>query len=228
MSVARMLPLKMPASQRALGWAVLAAAVFHGVIWLLLQQGGLTGRRDGGGGTSAGWHVGSISMKTEGLPGAEGIRIRVMDGAAWNGRPSVAVDDSGESLPAGVDAPLSEASLARAPAQASVAAGAEHLLPTVYWASESLQSSPRPQLGWVLDEEVLDGVRQARIFLQIWVSALGQIDQVQVLKAEPPGEWVHRALAHVAETAMLPGVKDGQAVPATVVVEIVSDVERFR
>lgn len=226
MSSARMMPIKMPAFQRELCWAVLAAAALHGAMWLLLQQGGLIGRRDGE--TASSVASRADSTQADEHQRAASINIRVADRSATSSRPRVEIDGADHAQPVASGASLPDAALLPSTAQSSIAAGAAHLLPAVYWSSESLQSSPRPQAGWVLDEEVLDGVRQARVLLQVWVSALGQIDQVRILKAEPPGEWAHRALAHVSETIMSPGMKDGRAVPATVVVEIVADVERFR
>lgn len=97
-----------------------------------------------------------------------------------------------------------------------------------YLLAETLSDSPHPDAGWVLDEDVLAGVRQARLTLRLWVSAEGRIDRVALLSAEPAGDWAERAVQHLADTPMQPGLLAGRAVPSTLVVEIASEIERFR
>lgn len=97
-----------------------------------------------------------------------------------------------------------------------------------YLPAEVLSDSPRPDPGWLLDEEVLASVRQARLTMRVWVSAEGRIDRVALLSAEPAGDWAERAVQRLPDTPMLPGLKDGRAVPSTLVVEIASEIERFR
>lgn len=210
---------------RALGGAALAAAVVHGVAWLWLAHGGMTlGRGEArivvpnapispGAGPDSSMHVRwvgrTISTATE-----------APDTAATHG----GAGDVRESTPED----LAVVSPRRVDVPPSLPAGTPDQTPTRYEPSHLLQSSPRPLAGWVLDEEVLDGVRQATLLLQLWVSSQGRIDRIQVVRAEPPGEWVSLALANFSDTAMVPGVKDGRAVPSIVMVEIVTDLEKFR
>lgn len=98
----------------------------------------------------------------------------------------------------------------------------------IYLPAEALSDSPRPDPGWLLDEEALASVRQARLTMRVWVSAEGRIDRVALLSAEPAGDWVARAVQRLPETPMLPGLKDGRPVASTLVVEISSEIERFR
>ena len=97
-----------------------------------------------------------------------------------------------------------------------------------YAPSETLDQSPRPELGWFLDEDVLTPLLHGSMLVQLWVSADGRIDRAELLRAEPPGDWALRALRPLMGTPMLPGVRAGQPVAASLVVELVSDNERFR
>ena len=97
-----------------------------------------------------------------------------------------------------------------------------------YAPSESLDPGPRPQLGWFLDEDALAPLPFGVMEVQLWVSAEGHIDRVELLRAEPPGEWALRALRPLPGTPMRPGLRDGQPVASTVVVELVSENERLR
>lgn len=109
------------------------------------------------------------------------------------------------------------------PAQALAAARVVSYLP-----AEVLTESPHPDAGWLLDEDALASVRQARLTLRVWVSAEGRIDRVALLSAEPAGDWAERAVQRLPDTPMQPGWLAGQAVPSTLVVEIASEIERFR
>lgn len=64
--------------------------------------------------------------------------------------------------------------------------------------------------------------------LRLWVSAQGHIDHVAVLRAEPGGVWVDRAIRSLPETRMRPGERAGKAVASTLVVELFADLETFR
>lgn len=112
--------------------------------------------------------------------------------------------------------------------QTSASAAAQQGVAARYLPAEDLSDSPRPDPGWLLDEEALASVRQARLTLRVWVSAEGRIDRVALISAEPAGDWVERAVQRLPETHMLPGLKDGRPVPSTAVVEISSEIERFR
>lgn len=97
------------------------------------------------------------------------------------------------------------------------------LVPTDYLPPEQLDQSARPVEEWVLDEPVLMAVRKARLHLKVWVSASGVVDGVDVLSAEPAGDWSRQAIQSLPLTVMHPGMKDGRAVPSMVVVEIASE-----
>ncbi len=102
------------------------------------------------------------------------------------------------------------------------------LVPTTYTPAESLDQSARPIEDWVLDEAVLMAVRKGRIRVKVWVSDTGVVDGAELLAAEPPGDWAQQAIQPLRMTLMHPGMKDGRAVPSTVVVEIASEDQGYR
>ncbi|TDP85983.1 hypothetical protein EV672_102333 [Aquabacterium commune] len=97
-----------------------------------------------------------------------------------------------------------------------------------YTPADQLDQSPRPELGWFLDEDVLAPLPHGSMLVRLWVSAEGRIDRVELLRADPPGDWALRALVPLPGTPMRPGARGGRPVAATLVVELVSDNERFR
>lgn len=97
-----------------------------------------------------------------------------------------------------------------------------------YAPADTLDQSPRPELGWFLDEDVLTPLQHGSMLVQLWVSAEGHIDRAELLHADPAGDWALRAMVPLPGTPMRPGVRGGQPVAATLVVELVTDNERFR
>ncbi len=116
----------------------------------------------------------------------------------------------------------------RSPPEGTRASEGSQWLTGRYAPADTLDQSPRPELGWFLDEDVLAPLPHASMLVQLWVSAEGRIDRAELLRAEPAGDWALRALAPLPGTPMRPGVRDGRPVAATLVVELVSDNERFR
>lgn len=97
-----------------------------------------------------------------------------------------------------------------------------------YVQADQLDRAPSPEPGWILDEDAFSEVGSARMVLRLWVSAQGHIDRVDVLRAEPAGAWVDRAIRPLPETRMRPGERAGQAVASSIVVELFADLETFR
>lgn len=97
-----------------------------------------------------------------------------------------------------------------------------------YVQADQLDLAPSPEPGWILDEDAFSEVGSARMVLRLWVSAQGHIDRVDVLRAEPGGGWVDRAIRPLPETRMRPGERAGHAVASSIVVELVADLETFR
>lgn len=152
--------------------------------------------------------VADQAMQQQAVPmgGAERVPgdadARSQDGRMWVGEPSV-------------------------PEASPTQAGAQWLTGP-YAPADTLDQSPRPELGWFLDEDVLTPLLHGRMLVQLWVSAEGRIDRAELLQAEPPGEWALRALRPLPGTPMRAGVRAGRPVAATLVVELVTDNERFR
>ena len=174
-------------------------------------------------GMRAGVPGGAAGLAPEAVRGgvAPGLRVRLMAEA-----PGARVDDVAPVADASVPVQASSTTTPVLPMAAE--AGGHVGVAAPYWPSEQLSQGPRPELDWILDEEALGAVRQGRMWLRLWVSEQGRIDRVALLSAEPAGEWAGRAVQRLADTRMQPGLKDGQAVPASVVVEIASEIERFR
>ena len=108
------------------------------------------------------------------------------------------------------------------------AQGGDAWLASSYLDASQLDQAPRPVAGWFLDEEALQALPHTIMQLRLKVSATGRIDHVEVLRAEPPGEWVLTALRPLRETPMRAGVLGGRAVDATLVVELATDNEGAR
>lgn len=195
--------------------ALAAAAGVHALAWVVLQGGGLTGDRAPLTGRSDVRQVGAVVHARLAIPDSVPAAPPVSE--VVDALEPIAATRL-ERTPQAVTEPVTE----------PVPSGGTHLLSAPHWSSDDLQNSPRPELGWVLDEEALESVRQARMLVQVWVAENGRIDRVQLLQAEPPGPWAEQALSRVGETQMRPGIKDGRAVASTVVVEIATEVERFR
>lgn len=213
---------------RALGVAALAAAGLHLLGWACLRDAGLTGALD----------------STPAPPVAPGVRVRLASPSASIApisplsplspitpiTPTSALVDNAPAAPSASPRPSETAPSAELATQAgpAVSTAAPHTRASPYWPADDLERSPQPELSWVVDESELERVRHARVLLKLWVSELGRIDRVELLQAEPAGDWPSRALRFLADTRMLPGVRAGQAVNATVVVEIAAEVERFQ
>ncbi len=193
--------------------AACAAALLHAGLWWgwqAVHQGNLPGH----------------ATHAVGRPSAQGASVQVRLMA------SLATPAGAQPEAALLEGAVSDALLRSLPPSA---AGHTALKPAGrqgvaanYLPAETLSDSPRPDPGWLLDEEALSSVRHARLTMRLWVSAEGRIDRVALLSAEPAGDWVERAVQRLPETPMLPGLKDGRAVPSTLVVEIASEIERFR
>lgn len=107
-------------------------------------------------------------------------------------------------------------------------AGANAWLASRYLDASELDQAPRPVADWFLDEESFQDLPQALVHLRLRVSAEGRIDHVEVMRAEPPGEWVLAALRSLHQTPMKAGLRDGKPVAATLMVELFTDNERVR
>lgn len=225
MAVSAQLPTRRPLP--ALGLALLAACACHGAVWWGWVHQGLAGGQAAVAPTAV--HVRQVEGRAGGgLSPASGGRAELGSGV----EPAhLAVT---QSLPVRAESTTPElTSSATTSAEQTTADGARPMEGTQWLAgrytpADKLDQSPRPELGWFLDEDVLAPLPHGSMLVQLWVSAEGRIDRAELLRAEPPGDWALRALAPLPGTPMHPGVRDGRPVAATLVVELVSDNERFR
>lgn len=236
---------------RAWAWALVPALVLHAGAWWQWRHAGLAGAgHDEAAPLTAkavAVRVRVVERATDAAPARQAPppAVPAIQDAVWTG-PAAAVDAQADHVAdrmphrlhqeagrvAAHEVPAASQDLRVQESEASEETEGEHALRAVYWPSEQLSQSPRPEMGWMLDEDALARVRWGRLVVQVWVSAQGRIDHVALLRAEPAesdaGGWAKQALRHLADTPMLAGVKDGEPVPATLVVEISSENERFR
>lgn len=99
---------------------------------------------------------------------------------------------------------------------------------STYLSADEVDRGPFPEPGWILDESAFERVGQAHMRLRLWVSERGRIDRVALIHAEPPGEWVERALRPLPDTRMQPAQHNGRPVAATIVIELSADLESMR
>jgi len=207
-----------PARGGAACLAAAAALLLHAAMW-----GGWRAAQSSGWrvheGPVAGATVHGPSMAVRWLPEADRQPLTGPLSEALASEPSASASWRG---------PANEFAAGPAGVAPAVAPGGRRGAVVDYVPAEALSDRPRPEPGWVLDEDALASVRQARLTMRVWVSAQGRIDRVALLSAEPPGEWAERTLQRLPDTAMSPGFKDGHAVPSTLVVEIASENESFR
>lgn len=193
-----------------------------------------------------GWtHQGLLGTQAAVAPAA--VHVRQVEGRAGGALPSALGDPAapgsgGEPAQlAATQVPLVQAEPTTAelvrseqmPSERAIADGAPPVggpqwLAGRYTPADQLDQSPRPELGWFLDEDVLAPLPHGSMLVQLWVSAEGRIDRVELLRADPPGDWALRALVPLPRTPMRPGASGGRPVAATLVVELVVDNERFR
>lgn len=193
-------------ASRAMVVACCAAVLLHAGLWWL-----------GRGGWQTGW-----SGRVPSPAGAHAVH-----GAAMQVRfmvPAATGEATLSTLPDAVLQALPPPAAGGLPASA----GGQPGVAVNYLPADDLTDRPRPEVAWQLDEDALASVRQARLTLRLWVSAEGRIDRVALLSAQPAGDWAERAVLHLSDTRMRPGAKEGRAVPSTLVVEIASEIERFR
>lgn len=107
-------------------------------------------------------------------------------------------------------------------------AGGSAALASTYLSADEVDRGPVPEPGWILDEGAFERVGQAHMRLRLWVSERGRIDRVALIHAEPPGEWVERAIRPLPDTRMQPAERHGRPVAATIVVELSADLEAMR
>lgn len=202
--------------------AGLGACGLHVVLWWGWAHQGLTGARAGvASAVPAAFHVrlGVPSTGLAALPPTHADTDAPVDGVAMTADAPVRTQLAEAPPSQGTDVVPSESM--HQPAGPQWLAGR-------YTPADQLDQSPRPELGWFLDEDVLAPLPHGSMLVQLWVSVEGRIDRAELLRADPPGDWALRALVPLPGTPMRPGVRDGHPVAATLVVELVSDNERFR
>lgn len=191
--------------------ALLAAAFLHGALWWAWPRDGVTGARaDEPVALSS-----SVGDRAE-----HRVQLLVRSGSPITSAANRV--DAPKPVSDVLGAPQSE------PAPAHEPAGANAWLASRYLDASELDQAPRPVADWFLDEEALQALPRTLVQLRLKVSAEGRIDHVEVVRAEPSGEWVLAALRPLRETPMQAGLREGKPVAATIVVELATENERVR
>lgn len=199
----------------SLACALVAAAALHAGLWWASPRAGVSGQ--GGGVTlvpaeramRGEHHLAQMVVRTEARPLAAGTSTERSEEAASATTPVADIDRP-------VAAPRAEPE------------GGAAWLSTQYLEGNQLDRSPQPVHGWWLDEATLLAAGRTHLTLKLWVSASGVVDRVEVVRAEPPGDWVVGALRSLPMTPMAPGMKEGRPVAATIVVELQTENEQLR
>ncbi|MFN4265019.1 MAG: hypothetical protein ACK4F8_04660 [Aquabacterium sp.] len=188
------------------------------------------------------WHTqrSNQDIQTQPSPFALRVRATVMKAAAAPEVSSPSMD--ARSTPDAAEWHASLESAAPIPTQAEnqqsdhpVAVAASHQapvaseplwrpIPSHYFSDEQVDTLPIPKEDWLLDWQAAPtGAMGWVMTLRLWVSALGDIDHVEVLDAKPAGDWGARMVISFARTPMFPATLAGQAVPVTYVVSLAPD-----
>jgi len=187
--------------------ALLAATLLHGGLWWAWPRSGVLGRPVSAFATSK-----SSALNV----GVHRVSLLSMAKTAVISHEAASVEPPPESGGSGLEGREADHEFA----------GADAWMASIYRDASELDQSALPLADWVLDEEALRGLPHTLIQLRLKVSAGGQIDRVEVLKADPPGQWVLMALRRLSETPMQAGLRDGRPVASTLVVELATENER--
>lgn len=213
-----------PVLPKGLMLAVAAAAALHALGTVALSGVGWAGKDAPSRLASAHGHAGATASSS----GVSGLRVRLTSEIAL-----IASASEGASVIEGGASPevlqRTDANDAqRLLSEAGPAAGGSAALASTYLSADEVDRGPVPEPGWILDESAFERVGQAHMRLRLWVSERGRIDRVALIHAEPPGEWVERAIRPLPDTRMQPAERHGRPVAATIVVELSADLETMR
>lgn len=154
------------------------------------------------------------------LPGA-----RAADrppGAAPDSRSDNAIDGTGDLLR---QLPPPGAGGVTAPAEGEAGAAAIALPTTLYRSTAEVDQPAEPLVGWALPLHEFPGLQTLHFKAQVWVSALGRIDRVQLLNGTPLPVDIDRLSDSLQTTPMRAAQLDGRAVASTRVVEFAIELD---
>lgn len=114
------------------------------------------------------------------------------------------------------------------PAAASASAateGATHAHtpePTEYWPRKWLSAPPAPVEPTIVPypETPPGGPAQGWVILELFISASGQVEKIEVLSSDAPDEFIESARQTFFQSSFNPGLKDKVAVPSRVKIEV--------
>jgi protein TonB len=100
-------------------------------------------------------------------------------------------------------------------------AGAAQAAAPQYWPPRDLDVRPqvRSHVMPAYPKDLPSGVR-GQVVLEVFVSATGSVDRVNVVRAQPAGRFEQSAVKAFSAARFSPGVRKGQAVPARLRFEV--------
>ena len=91
-----------------------------------------------------------------------------------------------------------------------------------YWPRKWLTASPTPlEPPLVLyPESETQGQTEGWVILELFISASGHVDKIDVLTSEAPEEFIASARRTFLQASFMPGLKDNVAVPSRIKIEV--------
>ena len=97
--------------------------------------------------------------------------------------------------------------------------------PERYLTSREVDTPARPRVTvpLIYPEDALIWKLRGVVRLRVFISELGTVDSVQVVRAEPPGEFEEAAIAATQRLVYDPAVRNGRAVKSQKLIEVTFD-----
>ncbi|HUG78360.1 MAG TPA: energy transducer TonB [Burkholderiales bacterium] len=111
------------------------------------------------------------------------------------------------------------------PAAPAPQAHAPATLPERYFTAREVDTPARPRVTvpLIYPEDALIWKLRGVVRLRVFISERGTVDSVQVVRAEPPGEFEDAAIAATRRLVYDPALKDGRAVRSQKLIEVTFD-----
>lgn len=146
-----------------------------------------------------------------------GVRTRAINLAA---QPTAIATHSVEAAPQGVSAPTNALNTQSAPPKTATEDGT-HITPE-YWPRKWLSNAPTPLTPTVVPypETLSSSHEEGWVILELFISAEGQVDKVDVLSSDAPDEFIESARLTFWQSSFNPGLKDKVPVPSRIKIEV--------
>lgn len=126
--------------------------------------------------------------------------------------------------PSGAASAPSEPSETPAPAEAGPSQPTQKntTAPPDYWPRKWLSNAPTPNAPTVVPypESAPSDQKEGWVILELFISASGQVDRVEVLSSQAPDEFIASARQTFGQSTFSPGLKDNVPVPSRIKIEV--------